>query len=109
MYLLACERAPPAVSAMIQPAIFQLRKNIVGWARDLGRKQLMWQDKENGACTWQVPPFVVRQERYHRVSASCVPCRLHHVVIASSHRNVVVVTPYYARSFRQQTYILLLS
>ena len=56
MELLACERAPTAASAMIHPASFQPRKNIVGWVRDLGRKHLMWQDRENGACTWQAPP-----------------------------------------------------
>ena len=55
--LLACKRAPAAVSAMIHPGILQPRKNIVGWARDPGRKQLMWQGRENGACTWQVPPL----------------------------------------------------
>ena len=53
--LLACKRVPAAVSAMIPPGIFQPRKNIVGWAQDRGRKQLMWQGRENGACMWQVP------------------------------------------------------
>ena len=63
MDLIACKRAPAAASATIHPGIVQPMKNIVGWAQYLGRKQLMWQDRENGACTWQVPPFVFRQER----------------------------------------------
>ena len=42
MDLLACERVPTAVRAMIHPASFQPRKNIVGWVRDSGRKHLMW-------------------------------------------------------------------
>ena len=53
--LLACKRAPAAARAMIHPGNFQPRKNIVGWAQDLGLKQLMWQDRGSGTCTWQVP------------------------------------------------------
>ena len=60
--LLACKRALAAVSAMIRPGNFQPKKSIVGWAQDPGRKELLWPDRENGACTWQVPPFVFWQD-----------------------------------------------
>ena len=59
LHLLACKRAPVSASAMIRPRHFQPRNNIVGWAQYLGRNQLMWQDRENGACQWEVHPFRV--------------------------------------------------
>ena len=57
MHLVACKRAPVAVSATIHPGTFQPRKNIVGLVQALaaGRRQ-------SGACRWQVPPFVFWQE-----------------------------------------------
>ena len=57
LHLPASKRAPVSVGAMIRPCHFQPRKNIVGWVQYPGRNQLMWPDRENGACQWEVRPF----------------------------------------------------
>ena len=62
LHLVTRKRAPVSVSAMIHPGTFQPRKNIAGFVQDPGRKALMWQGRANGACRWQVPPFVFWQE-----------------------------------------------
>ena len=55
LHLFACKQVPKAVRLTVHPAAFKSRRAIPGWIMDPGRKGWIWQEAENGACSWEVP------------------------------------------------------
>ena len=62
LHMLACKTVPKAVRMLLHPGAFQPRKNQAGWTQDPGRREMIWQERENGACTWAVEDMVFRQD-----------------------------------------------
>ncbi len=66
LHLFACCEVPAAVQSCVQPSAFQPRKGTAGFLQDPGRRRWMWQEKENGKCTFTVGGMLFHQERERR-------------------------------------------
>ena len=62
LHMLACKTVPKAVRRILHPGAFQPRRRHPGWVQDPGRNSHIWQESENGTCTWKVQEMVFQQQ-----------------------------------------------